>query len=377
MFDDPYAGYRYLRDHDPVHYEAGAGTWLLTRHEDCSALLRSDRFSAALGQTHRRRPGALPETMLTTDPPRHTRLRRPVAPLLAAHCVERRAGEIRRVVEESLDRVEARHEFDLLSDFASPLAMRLLAETVGVRREDVGWFARHVVEASRNLDPLAAPGDLASAGRAAQSLGEYFVTLPRDGGRGGLCILGELAAHCAAEGLTDDELVSTLNLLVIGGYEPLANLVANGFHTLLRFPAQLDLVRERRALVPRCVEEVLRFEPPVLVAARAARQAEAIGESSIEPDQPVVALLGAANRDPAVFDDPDAFDVTRAANPHLSFGAGVHFCVGAALARTTLQLTIEGILDRFRHLAPAGPVAWRPELVPRGLVSLPVEAVPA
>lgn len=375
MFENPYPGYRYLRERDPVHYEAG--TWLLTRHADCSALLRSDRFSAAGGQDQRRRERPLPLSMLTTDPPQHTRLRRPAQRLFAAHCVERRAGELRRLVAEGLARVAARRDFDLLGDFASPLAMRVLAETVGVPGADLEWFARRVVGASRNLDPLAGPSDLASAEEAAQSLQNYFADLSGDGGRGGLCVLAELAGECRAQRFTHEEYLNTVNLLVIGGYEPLANLISNGFYALLSAPDQWDLLRRQPALVPQCVEEMLRFEPPVLVAARTAAGPEDIRGMRIEAHQPVVALLGAANRDPNAFEDPESFDVTRIRNPHLSFGAGVHFCVGAGLARMTLRHSVEGFLERFHHIAPTGPVTWRRQFVPRGLVSLPVAVSPA
>lgn len=373
MFENPYPGYRHLREHDPVHYEASAGMWFLTRYEDCSAVLRSDRYSAQQGQAQRRRGKALPVSMLNSDPPEHTRLREPAQRLFAAKEVERRSGALRRLVGEYVARVRAGREVDLLGTFAAPLATRILAETVGVPRRDLEWFGAHVVEASANLDPLASSSELVRAEAAAETLREYYAGLTKGNGEWTeLSVLPGLERECAARGVTEAEYLDTVNLIVIGGYEPLANLIANGLHALLRFPEQIALLRATPRLAGAAVEEMLRYEPPVPVAARVPREPLAIGDVAVAAECPVVAFLGAANRDPDVFDDPETFAVTRKHNPHLAFGAGVHFCLGAALARMTAQLSLEAILDRFRTIAPAGSVTWRRQLVPRGLVSLPL-----
>lgn len=377
MFQDPYPGYRHLRESDPVHYENGAGMWFLTRHEDCSTLLRSRDFSAALGQSHRRGGRALPVSMLNSDPPEHTRLREPAQRLFAAKEVERRSADLKRLVAERMPGAPAENAFDLLEEFAKPLAMSVLAETVAVPRHDLEWFGHCVVEASANLDPLAPSHLLERAHAAAKALLGYFAKLSRDGGEPtGLSILSPLAEECSDRGLSEEEYLNAVNLIVIGGYEPLTNLIANGVYTLLQFPGEMARLRAHPKLGPRAVDEILRYEPPVLVAARVPLRQVVIGDSTIAPGHPVVAFLGAANRDPAPFGDPESFVLTRDHNPHLSFGAGPHFCLGASLARATLQLAIEALLDRFGAIAPAGPVSWRPQLVPRGLVSLPVDVEP-
>jgi cytochrome P450 PksS len=371
--DDPFAWYRRLSENDPVHYQASAGIWFLTRYADVKHVLHGYGFSAALGQRLRRRGSPLPLSMLNSDPPDHGRLRAPAARVFAARAVERRRHGIRAVVNALLLELDDRDELDLLAEFARPLSFRILAELLDVPVGEWKVFERLADEASANLDPLAGPEALEAALEAAQALRAAFSTyLETPQSTSELGILDALGADCARAGLSRDELLTTLNLLVIGGYEPLANLVANALAALLADPTQLSVLRSDPSVIGTAVEELLRYDPPVPVAARAPRENIRIGGKDIDAAEPVVLFLTAANHDPAVFADPERLDLRRLPNPHLAFGAGAHFCLGAPLARLVCREALLAVLDRFPNLSVSGAVEWRPSLVPRGLRALPV-----
>lgn len=373
MLNDPSAWYRRLRENDPVHYHPSAGMWFLTRYEDVQLVLQGRGFSAALGQRLRRRGTPLPLSMLNSDPPDHARLRAPTAKVFAARAVERRRDGIRAVVDTMVPQLDGRNELDLLDEFARPLSARILADLLDVPDHEREHFERLADEASANLDPLAGLDALEAALAAAQALRAAFATYletPRSTSE--LGVLDTLGEECARAGLARDELLTTLNLLVIGGYEPLANLVANALAALLAEPKQLDALRSDPSLVGSAVEEFLRYEAPVPVAARAPLEKVAIGGKEIDTGQPVVVFLAAANHDPSVFGDPERLDLRRRPNPHLAFGAGAHFCLGAPLARLVCGEAILAVLDRFPSLSLSGALEWRPSLVPRGLKALPV-----
>ena len=373
MPDDPFAWYRRLRENDPVHYHASAGMWFLTRYEDVQLVLQGRSFSAALGQRLRRRGTPLPLSMLNSDPPDHARLRAPAAKVFAARAVERRRDGVRAVVDAIVPELDDRDELDLLGQFARPLSSRVLAELLDVPVDERERFERLADEASANLDPLAGPDALAAALAAAEALRAAFATyLETPRSRSELGILDALGEECTRAGLARDELLTMLNLLVIGGYEPLANLVANALAALLADPEQLRVLRSDPSLIGSAVEELLRYEAPVPVAARAPREKVAIGGKDIGAAEPVVVFLAAANHDPSVFAHPERLDLRRRPNPHLAFGAGAHFCLGAPLARLVCREAILAVLDRFPNLSVAGALEWRPSLVPRGLRALPV-----
>src|SRR5438270_480968 len=353
--DDPFAWYRRLRENDPVHYHASAGMWFLTRYEDVQLVLQGRSFSAALGQRLRRRGTPLPLSMLNSDPPDHARLRAPAAKVFAARAVERRRDGVRAVVDAIVPRLADRDELDLLGQFARPLSSRVLAELLDVPVDERERFERLADEASANLDPLAGPDALAAALAAAEALRAAFATyLETPRSRSELGILDTLGEECARAGLARDELLTMLNLLVIGGYEPLANLVANALAALLADPDQLRVMRSDPSLIGSAVEELLRYEAPVPVAARAPREKVTIGGKDIGAAEPVVVFLAAANHDPSVFAHPERLDLRRRPNPHLAFGAGAHFCLGAPLARLVCREAILAILDRFPNLSVAG-----------------------
>jgi pimeloyl-[acyl-carrier protein] synthase len=373
MASDPYAWYDALRDREPVHFHARAGMWFLTRHDDCARVLRERDFSAALGQHLRRRADPLPPSMLNADASDHARLRAPAAKVFAARSVERWRASVRALVDRVLDDVAGRAEFDVASEFAHPLTLRLLAEILDVPSEQRERFGRWLDEASINLDPLAEDEVLAGAVEAARRLQHAFSEqLDGSKGRSDFGVLDLLHGACADAKLSRDEFLSMVNLIVIGGYEPTANLIANAVLALLRHPDQLLRLREDESVLAAAVDELLRYDTPVQVAARVTREDVVIGGTAIQRGQPLVVFLGAANHDPAVFEEPARLDLERRPNPHLTFGAGEHFCLGAPLARLVCQEALRGLLGRFGELELAAPVEWRRSVVPRGVEALQV-----
>jgi cytochrome P450 len=370
---DPYGRYRRLRELDPVHFNPHVGMWFLTRHASCVAVLRDRRFSAELGQGVRRRERRLPPSMLTSDPPEHGRLRRPAGEAFGERAADAFRPRVERLVDELLDALQAGEEVDLVASFTEVLSVRLLAELLGVPEQDRERFRENALAAAPNLDPLAPPDEQERGTAAAESLADLFRgLLARRGSGAG--VLGALATATRARGdVSSEELVATCTLLVVGGQEPLAALVANGVLALLRHPDELRRLREDTSVDRTAVDELLRFDSPIQFAARVARADVDVGGRTIRRGDAVVALLGAANRDPAVFADPDRLDLARRPNPHLTFGAGPHLCLGAPLTRVAGRAALTTLVRRFPRLALAvDEVEWRGSLVPHAPASLRV-----
>jgi pimeloyl-[acyl-carrier protein] synthase len=348
--------------------------WFLTRHADCVAVLRDRRFSAELGQGLRRREEKLPSSMLTTDPPEHTRLRKPANEAFATRNLEGLRARLPALAAESLEPLADAGAADLVSTFARTYAAKVLAELLDVPDGDRERFAELTFATAANLDPLAPQKEQQQASAAARALGEYFhgrlARMDPGDSDGVLRVL--LTARDRAE-LAPEEVVSLCVLCVVGGHEPLAGLVVNGLLTLLRHPAQLEGLRHDGALDAAMVDEVLRFESPIQFVARVPREDVTVDGRTIHGGEPVLALLGAANRDPAVFDDGRHMDVGRPANPHLAFGAGTHRCLGAGVTELAARTAIGSVVRRFPALQlTADEIVWRSSLVPRAPASLPV-----
>jgi pimeloyl-[acyl-carrier protein] synthase len=370
---DPYRIYDRLRELDPVHFNPFVRMWFLTRHADCVTVLRDRRFSAELGQQLRQRDEKLPRSMLTTDPPEHTRLRKPANEAFATRNLEGLRARLPGLVAESLGPFAEGDLADLVSTFARTYAARVLAELLEVPGGDFDRFAELTFATAANLDPLAPQEEQQHASVAARALGEYFHRRLAGAGPQGGGVLGVLLTARDRGELAPEEVVSLCVLCVVGGHEPLAGLVVNGLLTLLQHPGQLVRIRGDGAFDAAVVDEVLRFESPIQFVARVARDDVTVDGRTIHTGEPVLALLGAANRDPAVFGDGRQVDVGRPANPHLAFGAGVHRCLGAAVTELAARAAIGGVVRRFPRLElAADEVQWRSSLVPRAPASLPV-----
>jgi cytochrome P450 len=364
---DPYPHYKALRESDPVHFDEARGSWLLFRYADVEPALRdNERFSAEQD---------LGGSMLVTDPPDHTRLRTLVSKAFTARTVAQLAPRIQHLVDELLDAAEARGEMDAIADFAYPLPITVIAEMLGVEPERRDFFRAASQKIAVAMGPITDPETAFRAMDGRNELLAYFEELipkrkadPRDD------VLSALVqAEDRGDSLTHGELLGMLLLLLVGGHETTVNLIANGLLALLRNPDQLELLRTESGIEKRAVEELLRYDAPVQYSGRVAKQNIEIGGKHIRAGEGVRMIIGSANRDPEAFDDPDRLDLTRDSHAHVAFGAGVHFCLGAQLARLEGQIALSAAVRRFPKLRlSTNELRWRPAPVLRGLEALPV-----
>jgi cytochrome P450 len=364
---NPYPYYELLRESDPVHFDETRGTWMLTRHHDIAALLHDDdRFSAEQGAA---------TSMLVTDPPDHTRLRMLVSKAFTPRTLHQLTPRIHEIVDGLLDAVAGRGQMEAISEFAYPLPITVIAEMLGVEPERRDFFRDASQKIAVALGPIA---DLSVALRAAEGRNELLVYLeglvvqrrasPQDD-----LISAMIQAEDRGDFLSHGELLAMLLLLLVGGHETTVNLMGNGLLALLRNPDQFEFLRTEEGIEKRAVEELLRYDAPVQYSGRVAKEDIEIGGKQIRAGQGVRMIVAAANRDPEVFDAPDTLDLTRDPNPDLAFGAGIHFCLGAQLARLEGQIALSTIVRRFPRLRlTGGDLRWRPAPVLRGLEALPV-----
>ena len=367
---DPYPAYRWLRENDPVHFDVTSRMWLLTAHADCALALRDPRFSAALGQRERVRDDELPPSMLTTDPPEHQRLRSPGALLMGPAAIRGISGGIEAEIERVLDGLAGRERIEATADIGEPLATGVLARLFGLPPADRAAFAELAARVAVNLDPLAGP-QAAAAGRTAMGELTRFLGERADAAAAAVKAgddatpFGRLAAD---DRLTRAEMLGIASLTVVGGWKPLAEMVGNALHWLLPRQEAAEQVRGGHDTAVFAVDELLRLESPIPFTARVTTEEVRLDGGVIPAGARVLALVGAANRDPAVFTAPDELVVTRSPNPHLAFGAGTHLCLGAPLVRQAGALLLRGLLSRYPGLRPVGePPAWAASLVPRRL----------
>jgi cytochrome P450 len=379
---DPYPTYHRLRDEDPVHQHP-LGFWVLTRYDDVVAVLRDPRFvkepiAAVVAARMGSATPVVPLSMLERDPPDHTRLRGLVSKAFTPRVVEGLRPHIQQIVDGLLDRVEGAHAMDLIEDFAYPLPIIVICELLGVPVEDRDRFKGWGLDIARGLDAILLPPDSEIAQRSAaarRALSDYFRELiaeRRTSPRADL-LSGLIAAEEVGDRLTEPELLATGILLLVAGHETTVNLLGNGTLALLRQPAELRRLRENPGLIPSAVEELLRYDGPVQRTARVPSEAVTVGGRTIAQGDLVLPFIGAADRDPAQFPDPDVLDIARADNRHIAFGWGIHFCLGAPLARVEGQIAINALLQRLPKLALATDrPEYRQSLTLRGLKALPV-----
>jgi cytochrome P450 len=376
---DPYPLYRKLRELDPVH-RSPAGPLILTRHADATAVLRDPRFSSNPSHLGGERPQVGPrrvdtKVLLFLDPPDHTRLRSLVAKAFTPAVVRRLRPRVEQLVAELLDAAAERGGLELIAELAYPLPVAVICELLGVPAEDRALFGTWSSDASRLLDRDIDLDEAAvqRGGAAIAGFTEYFGGLiqrrraePRDD-----LLSGLIAAEEDGQRLSWEELFATIILLYLAGHETTVNLIGNGALALLRHPDQLERLRADPSLAPSAVEELLRYDSPVHLTARIATTDLTVAGVPVPRGDQVIALVAAANHDPAVFSDPDDLDVGRRDNRHLSFSAGMHYCLGAALARLEGEVAFPALLRRFPHLDLADPAPeLREHFVLRGLRSL-------
>jgi cytochrome P450 len=353
---NPYPYLKRLREHDPVN-ETPIGVYRLTRYDDCVRMLKEVPSGVRMADGtvfgSVSFSGGPSEFILQQDPPDHTRLRKLVSQAFRPRPIERMRPRVAALVERLLDEAADRNEMDVIADLALPVPATIICELMGVPISDRDKFTEWTAAATHLLAAAIAPPEVVDRGlAAAQSLAAYFTDLIAERRRHlGDDLLSDLIrAEEAGDRLSPSELISQSIGLLIAGFETTIGLIGNGVLALIRHPDQLAGLRANAGLIASAVEECLRFDGPIVLTVRVTREDTAFGDRIIPRDRPVMCMLAAANRDPAHFPDPDRFDVARGADDHLAFGGGVHFCLGAHLARLEAQEAIGGLVRRFRRL---------------------------
>ncbi|WP_084297894.1 cytochrome P450 [Actinoplanes friuliensis] len=377
--DDPYPRYRRLREISPV-VRAEDGALVVTRHADCVAVTRHPKLGHMPSHMMEfvrpdwdRHPALqqLFTSILAINPPDHTRLRRLVSSSFTARRVQALQPRIAQMVEELLEPMSG--EVDFVQAFGFPLPVNVIGELLGIPEPDRAQFQTLVRDWTQVLEVIS-PEVLATADPAAATIRSYLAGLAAERRRkpGDDLISALVAAEEDGEKLTEDELLTMAALLFAAGFETTTNLLGNSVVSLLRNPDQLELLRMQPGLAASAVEELLRFDTPVQLLSRVAWDDIEIAGVPVSGGERIVAYLGAGNRDPERFTDPDRLDLARPDNAPLSFGGGIHYCLGAPLARLEAQIAIPALLARFPGLALAGEPGRRDSLAIRGYTSVPV-----
>jgi hypothetical protein len=384
---NPYPAFRKLRETAPV-WRSAFGRTFLTRYEDASLLMRDRRLGKdytdaealirRFGPTAMREPAVieLSHMMLMRDPPDHTRLRGLVTKVFTARKIEEMRPGIQAITDRLLDKVAASGAMDAIRDLAFPLPVLVICELLGIPEADRARFVTATASGAALLNPVPPTREeLDRANEGTLATGAYFEALfehrrrdPRDD-----LLTMLVQAEEAGDHLTTEELRANTSLLFAAGHETTVNLIGNGIWSLLRDATQWAALRDDPALIPNAIEEILRFESPVQAVARTVAEPIAFGAETFAKGELIVALIGAANRDPEVFPDPDRLDVTRERLKPLSFGGGIHFCIGAQLARIEAEVVFSNLLRRMPDLRLNGETpCWRESFTLRGLTTLPV-----
>ena len=386
---NPYPLYHQLRRDAPVYWSDAWGCWLLTRYDDITWTLQDYQTFTSLGRLTASME--LPEPLwekveplvrhysqglINVDPPDHSRMRKLVHLAFTPRAIRKMRAAIEAIVERLIDEQIERGHMDVIWDFSYPLPVTVIAEMMGIPVEDHPKFkrwSREIVGFMATPKPSATV--LLNSQDALLSMQQYFRDIyaqrrrqPEDD-----LITALVLAELEGDKLTEEEMVSSCVTILIGGHETTTYLIANGMYALLQHPDQMGLLRGNPALGASATEEFLRYEGPFQRNRRIATRDVEIGGMAIEQGQLIMQFLGAANRDPAQFPNPDALDIRRAPNKHLAFGYGPHFCVGAPLGRLEASTAIRALLQRLRGIRLAREnLQWNSALF-RGLKSLPIE----
>ncbi len=381
---NPYPTYKELRERDPYHPSPLTKAMVLSRYEDVDAILRNYKsFSnerGPVGSRNRRGIGEqieneLQPSMLSLDPPDHTRLRSLVSRAFTPRQIAKMEDHIRETAHSLLDEVDGQNEFDLMSNLASLLPTVVIAEMIGVPTKDRQQFKEWSNQFARVLEPNLTEDELGRVFDTAQLFDGYFRDIVADHRENPRDDLVSRLIEAEEEGdhLTEDEMIVTLRLLLVAGNETTTNLIGNGLKALLEHPDQLELLREQPDLLDNAIEELLRYDSPVQVDGRTTLDEFTIDRHTLKPGRPVSLLIGGANRDPEEFRDPETLDITREDVGNISFGRGIHHCLGAPLARLEGKIAFEAMLERFDDISlGARTPVYKPNIVLRGLRHLDI-----
>ncbi|WP_016698251.1 cytochrome P450 family protein [Actinoalloteichus spitiensis] len=389
FFQDPHRVYEALRTTGPAHavrLPSGLRAWVVTRYDEAKEALTTPSLSKDYrgfsslfrhldlpdGQTPAELAGSFAAQMVNMDPPEHTRLRKLVRQVFSPRMVVNLRPRVEAITTELLDEMESRTEVDLLASFAFPLPIRVICELLGIPHADADEFRRWSADVVANYGP--ADGTQSSINDMLAYLQHLIAEKRAHPGNDLLTDL--IAARDGEDRLSEEELVAMSFLLVVAGHETTVNLIGNGMLHLMRHPDQLRALRNDLTMLPAAIEEVLRFEGPVhLASIRYATEEFRLGPARIGVGEIVLVSLLAGSRDDQCYSRPDEFDITRNASGHLAFGHGVHYCVGAAMARMEGEVAFSGLLRRFPNMSlgtPQSEIRWRKSTLVRALEELPV-----
>lgn len=377
---DPYPYFKKIRNEMPVHWNERWRGWIVTRYDDVYAALHNDRLMAdtvtpyfqAMKPQDREKYALIYDVLnnwtVFIDPPKHTRLRRLMQRAFTPRAISKMREVVEAIVTRQLDKWEQKKQIDVIDDFAYPLPASVIATMIGAPLADVHLF--HVwADTLTNLlhGGVGASDRLTRAQTAVEEFNAYLsglyaerLTNPRADMMSWL-----MEAQAGDPSIRKEDVIYSCMLLLVAGHETTQNLIANTLVALLMSPDQLALLRQDERHIPTAIEEGLRYNGPAKGTMRVAAGDMEIRGASIKTGDRVLLWMAAANRDPEKFAAPDTFDVTRSPNPHLTFSHGIHFCMGAPLARLELEVALTHILRRFPKLALAGPVVYRPRVLTR------------
>ena len=370
MRNDPYDTYDRLRAKDPVHRMRLLNAWVLTRYEDVDTVLRDHRrFSKNDGVEDDYR------SMLHHDPPDHTRLRSLVSKAFTPRAVRELHPRVELIVEDLLDDLEGKDRFDLIESFAFPMPVTVIAEMLGVPAQDMDRFKHWSNDISLTIEPSLRDDQIRRVQRASDELYEYFEGIieerrrePQDD-----MITALLNAEDEGDKLTHEELLGTLMLLLVAGNETTRNLIGNGMRALLKHPEQLQRLRDNPDLLDSAIDELLRYDSPVQLDGRLVHNDVEVAGHRISAGQRIVCAIGAANRDPSVFTEPEKLDIGRNGRSNIAFGRGIHHCLGAPLAMLEARAAFSALLERFSSITLVSEPVYREQAVLRGVEELWVE----
>jgi hypothetical protein len=387
---DPFPLYRRMREEDPVHWSPRLKAWVLTRYDDVKAVcldreISSDRlrpFFATLPGPEAARIGEimryLTHWMVFRDPPEHTRLRRLTSKVFHVQSMHAMRPVVEELVEWLSGRIGNRAEIDFVADFAGPLPALVIMAMLGVPRDELAKVKRMSDDMALFIgSSRMSPEKYDIAERATKEMAAFFLELIQDRKKKAeKDLLSELVnLEDGGDRLSEDELVATCILLLFAGHETTTNHIANGMLSLLRFPGELQALREDANLAPRAIEELLRYDGPSGAQVRVVKVAQEMRGKRLKPGDRVFIMLNAANRDPEAYDDPDRLVLNRKDVPHLTFGFGVHICLGFPLARMEGQVALPAVVRHWKNIAlaaPEGKLEWLNSLVFRGMARMPL-----
>jgi len=382
FFDDPYRTYALLREHDPIH-DLGSGSVFLTRYEDVAAVYRDSRASSDKREEFAPKYGDSPlfehhtTSLVFNDPPLHTRVRRLIVGAVSQRAIARMEPDVVALVDRLLDRMAGKRTLDLIDDFAAEIPVEVIGNLLAVPKAERGPLRGWSLAILSALEPAPGAELLARGNRAVSDFCDYLRRLVADrrrqpGDPGSDVLTRLILGEADGERLTESELLHNCIFLLNAGHETTTNTIGNGMHALFRHRGELERLAGNPALLPTAVEEVLRFESPLQLNNRVATGAIELGGRSVPAGTFLTLGVGAANRDPAQFPDPDRLDVGRKPNRHVAFGHGDHACAGMNVARMEARVAFGRLLARFPKIDLAGIPERDRRVRFRGFRHLPV-----